>query len=153
MPLKQSEMEIDLFDGVTYEELDESEILEKFYAEQKAYAKLVMLRPYGIVMPAHYMNWDKQVREFEVHDDDVFVATYPKCGKIIELDESLWQFVVLRDTIVSSHKYCIEMILGILFEKSHGKWIEVSTFQNQAKRNKSSRPSGSLTTPVLLWCF
>lgn len=33
------------------------------------------------VMPKVYLDFEKRIREFETRDDDVWVASFPKCGE------------------------------------------------------------------------
>ncbi len=94
--------EFELSPGVTYEELT-SDISKEFFKHQKGHPSgFVRLQPYDQVkysaqlqwgtykeillfylkvMPRSYLKYEKAMKEFEVRDDDVWVITFPKCGK------------------------------------------------------------------------
>ena len=40
-----------------------------------------IIQPFGYVLTDLYIDYHQQIQDFEIFDDDVFVLTYPKCGK------------------------------------------------------------------------
>ena len=41
---------------------------------------LSFLQPAGYILTDNYLNYHEKVKDFEVFEDDVWIATYPKCG-------------------------------------------------------------------------
>ena len=73
--------------GVTVEELDDNEAYKKFIANQKSYkCGFVRLMPYLQILPKTYIKHAKRIQDFEVRNDDVWVASFPKCGTDILLN-------------------------------------------------------------------
>lgn len=40
-----------------------------------------MVGPSNCVLPKNYLNYAKKIRDLEVREDDVWVLSFPKCGK------------------------------------------------------------------------
>lgn len=40
-----------------------------------------MVGPSNCVLPKNYSNYAKRIRDLEVREDDVWVVSFPKCGK------------------------------------------------------------------------
>lgn len=77
---KKNMAEIELSEGVTYEELS-GPLYEKFKEHMLTMSQgFVRLQPYNQVMPRNYLNFEKKVKEFPTKADDVWVASFPKCG-------------------------------------------------------------------------
>lgn len=74
--------DIALSDGVYYEELT-SPIALKF-AQQLGSVKngFVKLLPYNQVFPREILKYEKQIKNFLAKPDDVWIASFPKCGKL-----------------------------------------------------------------------
>lgn len=71
-----------LSEGVTIEEIDDPS-LKEFHSKQKGFiCDFVRFQPYNQVLPRCYEDWEKKNREFECYEDDVWVASFPKCGKL-----------------------------------------------------------------------
>ncbi len=76
-----AKQEFQLSEGVTVEELS-GPIYETFKAANPLYPDgFIKLQPYNQMLPRMYLNWEKKIKEFETKQDDVWVASYPKCGK------------------------------------------------------------------------
>ena len=68
--------------GVKVEELENIEAYKKFIANQRSYkCGFVRLMPYCQVLPKTYIKQAKRVHDFDVRSDDVWVCSFPKCGK------------------------------------------------------------------------
>ncbi len=39
------------------------------------------LRPYNQVLPSNIVNYVKTIKDFECREDDVWVGSFPKCGR------------------------------------------------------------------------
>ena len=69
-------------EGVKVEELEGNESYEKFLSQQNAYKEgFIRLLPYNQIMPKEYIKYAKRIHDFEVKDDDVWISSFPKCGK------------------------------------------------------------------------
>ncbi len=81
MPHSLSNPEMNLCPGVSFEEIDAA-LIGDFVKSQKAFHENRFVRwlPYNQVLPIGYGEYDRRAQEFEVRDDDVWVASYPKCG-------------------------------------------------------------------------
>jgi len=68
--------------GVWVEELEESPVLTRFLDGLKtAFSQgFVRFQPSGQVMPRCFTRMEKAVSEMEVREDDVWIASFPKCG-------------------------------------------------------------------------
>ena len=70
--------------GVTVEELDENVSYKKFLNKQNAYKEgFIRLLPYNQIMPKEYIKYAKRIHDFEIKQDDVWISSFPKCGKTI----------------------------------------------------------------------
>ncbi len=84
----------DLSDGVTAEELDEA-VVGEFKKSQSAFSKgFVRLQPYNQVMPRVYAGFERRIREMEARPDDVWVASFPKCGTLLCHNPINFQFQI-----------------------------------------------------------
>ena len=69
-------------DGVNVELLDENESYIKFHQKQHGYKRgFVRLMPYNQVMPKDYMKHAKRIHDFQIRDNDVWISSFPKCGR------------------------------------------------------------------------
>ena len=69
-------------DGVKVESLDENETYIKFHQKQHGYKRgFVRLMPYNQVMPKDYMKHAKKIHDFQIRDNDVWISSFPKCGR------------------------------------------------------------------------
>ena len=67
-------------DEVWIEEIDNA-ALNEFEKNQSAFKDgFVRIMPYGAVFPRCFTSYEKPIRDFEVRKDDIFVASFPKCG-------------------------------------------------------------------------
>uniref|UniRef100_A0A7M5UNK0 Sulfotransferase domain-containing protein n=1 Tax=Clytia hemisphaerica TaxID=252671 RepID=A0A7M5UNK0_9CNID len=41
---------------------------------------LSIIHPYGYTLPERYVQYHQRIQEFDILDDDVFIATHQKCG-------------------------------------------------------------------------
>ena len=70
-----------LSEGVEVEELS-GELYEKFCSQMKSFALgFIKLQPYNQMLPRCFLQYQKQIKEFQSRPDDVWVASFPKCGK------------------------------------------------------------------------
>ena len=68
--------------GVKVEGLDDNEAYKQFIANQRSYkCGFIRLMPYCQVLPKTYINQAERVHNFDVRNDDVWVCSFPKCGK------------------------------------------------------------------------
>ena len=68
--------------GVKIEELEHNEAYKKFLNEQRAYKRgFIRLLPYMQIMPKDYIKHAKRVHNFNIRNDDVWISSFPKCGK------------------------------------------------------------------------
>lgn len=72
---------MNLSEGVTVESLDGCDEYKNFLSKQKAFEGFVRLQPYDQVMPKIYCQFEKTVKELQIRDDDVWIASFPKCGE------------------------------------------------------------------------
>ena len=71
-------------DGVKVESLDENKYYIKFHQKQHGYKRgFVRLMPYNQVMPKDYMKHAKRIHDFKIRDNDVWISSFPKCGRKI----------------------------------------------------------------------
>ena len=69
-------------EGVSIECLENNDAYQKFIKKQDAYKNgFVRLMPYNQVMPKEYIKYAKVINEFEIHNTDVWISSFPKCGK------------------------------------------------------------------------
>ena len=69
-------------DGVNVELLDENESYIKFHQKQHGYKRgFVRLMPYNQIMPKDYIKHAKRIHDFQIRDNDVWISSFPKCGK------------------------------------------------------------------------
>ena len=69
--------------GVFVEEIS-GPIYDKFFAHQKSFNQgFVRFQPYNQVLPKCYSNYEKEIKNFEVRGDDVWISSFPKCGKCV----------------------------------------------------------------------
>ncbi len=74
-------MKYDLSEGVTVEELDES-LIADFELSQRGFKRgFVRFQPYGQVLPRSYAKYERILKEFPIKDDDIWISSFPKCGK------------------------------------------------------------------------
>ena len=70
-----------LSDGVSVEELS-GPIYEKFSKSFTAFGEgFIKLQPYNQVVPRCFLKYEKRIKDFQTRPDDVWVASFPKCGK------------------------------------------------------------------------
>ena len=68
--------------GVKIEELEENQSYKKFIDKQHAYKRgFVRLMPYNQIMPKDYINHAKRIHDFNIREDDVWISSFPKCGR------------------------------------------------------------------------
>ena len=80
--------------GVTVEELGEDEVYKKFIDQQKTYSRgFVRLMPYQQIMPKDYIQNAKRIHEFNIRNDDVWISSFPKCGKCL-FTYFIWHFII-----------------------------------------------------------
>ena len=71
-------------DGVKIEGLEENESYKKFLGKQNAYKNgFIRLLPYQQVMPKDYIKHAKRIHTFNINNDDVWISSFPKCGKML----------------------------------------------------------------------
>ena len=69
----------ELSDGVWVEDVGHR--IKDFENGQVFYKNgFVRLQPSGVVMPREFASFQKMIAEFRVRPDDVWVASFPKCG-------------------------------------------------------------------------
>ena len=72
-------------DGVSVEELS-GPIYEKFNKSFTAFKEgFIKLQPYNQVVPRCFLKYEKRIKDFQTRTDDVWVASFPKCGKFYNL--------------------------------------------------------------------
>ena len=70
-------------EGIKVEELEENDSYKKFLSEQNAYKEgFIRLQPYNQIMPKEYIKHAKRIHDFKIRPDDVWISSFPKCGKI-----------------------------------------------------------------------
>ena len=68
-------------DGVSVEELS-GPIYEKFNKSFTAFKEgFIKLQPYNQIVPRCFLKYEKRIKDFQTRPDDVWVASFPKCGK------------------------------------------------------------------------
>ena len=80
-----------LSDGVWIEEIPGDEIIE-FQKSQTYFDKFVRFQPSGQVFPKCFARYERHIAEFAVRADDVWVASFPKCGTTWT-QEMVWNIV------------------------------------------------------------
>ena len=71
----------ELSEGVTVEELS-GPIYEKFSKSFAAFKEgFIKLQPYNQVVPRCFLKYEKRIKTFDTRPDDIWVASFPKCGK------------------------------------------------------------------------
>ena len=71
-------------EGVRIEELEKNESYMSFINKQHAYKRgFVRLMPYNQIMPKDYITHAKRIHDFDIRRDDVWISSFPKCGKRI----------------------------------------------------------------------
>jgi len=69
-----------LSDGVTFEEIG-NDSMKKFLAHTASFPNgFVRILPYNQVLPRTYLDFDKEISELDIRDDDVWISSFPKCG-------------------------------------------------------------------------
>ena len=72
-----------LSEGVTVEELS-GPIYEKFSKSFVAFKEgFVKLQPYNQIVPRCFLNYEKRIKNFQTRPNDVWVASFPKCGNFV----------------------------------------------------------------------
>ena len=72
-----------LSEGVTVEELS-GPIYEKFSKSFVAFNEgFVKLQPYNQIVPRCFLNYEKRIKNFQTRPNDVWVASFPKCGNFV----------------------------------------------------------------------
>ena len=85
-------------DGVSVEELS-GPIYEKFTKSFTAFEEgFIKLQPYNQVVPRCFLKYEKRIKEFQTRPDDVWVASFPKCGKFTLLLSGLQKHIELKTT-------------------------------------------------------
>ena len=96
-----------LSEGVEVEELS-GELYEKFCSQMKSFALgFIKLQPYNQMLPRCFLQYQKQIKEFQSRPDDVWVASFPKCGKIPN-KHTLEVWNELKVMICNSEKFSCE---------------------------------------------
>ncbi len=72
--------DVTLSPGVTYTVLD-SPLVKEFEAASLNNSGTVHLQPHDLVMPGSFLRYQKLYSEFKVEDDDVWISSFPKCGR------------------------------------------------------------------------
>ena len=72
--------EVKLSEGVFTEAIS-GPTYDSFVKHQNFREGFVRFQPYNQVLPACYVAYEKRVKEFEVREDDVWISSFPKCGK------------------------------------------------------------------------
>ena len=81
-----------LSEGVWVEEINNA-ALDEFERNQSAYKNgFVKIMPHAAVFPRGFASCEQTIQEFEVREDDVFVASFPKCGTTWT-QEMVWNIV------------------------------------------------------------
>merc|ERR1711934_1121930 len=93
----------ELSEGVWVEELEESPVLTRFSDGLKSAFNqgCVRFQPSGQVMPRCFARMEKAVSEVEVREDDVWIASFPKCGTTWT-QEMVWN--IMHDVDLESAK-------------------------------------------------
>ena len=74
----KEEVKHELSEGVTYEVLPESDFTRQTRSIKNG---LVKLLPYNQVFPRAFLKRQKKLKDFRCREDDVWVASFPGCGK------------------------------------------------------------------------
>lgn len=83
---------MNLSQGVAVEEIDD-EALREFSKHQEAFPSgFVRIQPYGQVFPRGYLAVEKEIADFEVRQDDIWISSFPKCGTTWT-QEMVWNIV------------------------------------------------------------
>jgi hypothetical protein len=105
----------ELSDGVTFEE-QSGPIYDSFVKSQFTFnGGFVKLQPYNQFLPRCFLKYQKRIKEFETKPDDIWVASFPKCGRhilinvyIVRLLTSCSLFIdVLGTTWTQEMVWCI----------------------------------------------
>lgn len=46
-----------------------------------------IVSPPGVVLPGNYKNYAQRILDLEVREDDIWVISFPKCGKILDFPQ------------------------------------------------------------------
>lgn len=72
---------VELSDGVSFEVV-EGPLIEKLKASQEEFSNgFVRIQPYNQVFPREFLKFEKRLKNFEVREQDIWVASFPKCGR------------------------------------------------------------------------
>lgn len=67
-----------------------------------AWKHFVRVQPWGVVFPAEIDEHLERIMDFEVAEDDVWVASFPKCGTTWTL-QMVWSILSLDSSVAGSH--------------------------------------------------
>ena len=67
-----------------YNELITDEEVLKFrrQTDDNIFKEMSFVQPYGYIFSERYIKYHDQFQNFQMFEDDVFVATYPRCGEL-----------------------------------------------------------------------
>jgi len=72
---------MELSDGFIAEEIETSEAYDVFVRNQDGFESgFVRIQPGGSVLPRSYVSHHARIRGLEVHEDDIWISSFPKCG-------------------------------------------------------------------------
>ena len=67
----------------TYEEID-LESCRKMVKDSSFKKGFVRILPYNQFLPRVYLDYAEEIQNFETKSDDIWIASFPKCGKNIQ---------------------------------------------------------------------
>ena len=100
-------------------QLDKFNISERksiYPVENSIYHSLIKSNPMNVYMPRHFESMAKDIWNFKLRKDDIFIVTYPKCGTTLT-QELMWQ--IANDVQVESEMSKIPIL-------ARAPWIELS---------------------------
>ena len=115
----KEEVKHELSEGVTYEVLPESDFTRQTRSIKNG---LVKLLPYNQVFPRAFLKRQKKLKDFQCREDDVWVASFPGCGK--RMRRYLIHVRRIKDYNIGT-TWTVEMVYAIMndldFAKSSAK--------------------------------
>ena len=105
--------------------------------ENSIYHSLIKSEPMNVYLPKHFESMAKDIWNFKLRKDDIFIVTYPKCGTTLT-QELMWQI---------ANNVQVESEISKLSVMARAPWIELSCIfhPNGLSDEILSKPEDTLT--------